>query len=185
VEEASRSNQVTFSGEFSIRKVKHYLISTCTIEWWSHSTIFAIDALVLVLIVLSPFGFSCIVKDNGCYLMILNLSNEYISLQISRYAIVHERIALIWYARTHVFKVSVVFNKIIQKVDQNYICLEVNELSTNVSVMEYVMEVSAMLGSIHLTDYCFKGKFHVVVRLYNRLFSVFIINEIMIWIYYC
>ncbi|CAB4016267.1 Hypothetical predicted protein [Paramuricea clavata] len=53
-------------------------------------------------------------------------------------------------------KVSVVFNKLIQTVDQTYICLEVNEISTNVSLMEYVMDVSAKLGSVYLTDYIFK-----------------------------
>jgi hypothetical protein len=55
-----------------------------------------------------------------------------------------------------------VFNKLVQTVDETYICLEVNELSTNVSLTEYVMDVSAKLGSVHLTDYFFKGTFYAV-----------------------
>ena len=49
-----------------------------------------------------------------------------------------------------------------QTVDQTYICLEVNELSGNLSLTEYVMDISAKLGSVRLTDYFFQGKFHVV-----------------------
>ena len=54
------------------------------------------------------------------------------------------------------------FNKLVQAEDQTYICLEVNDLSANVSLTEYVMEIFAKLGSVHLTDYFFKGKFYVI-----------------------
>ncbi|XP_028401865.1 vacuolar protein sorting-associated protein 13C-like [Dendronephthya gigantea] len=53
-------------------------------------------------------------------------------------------------------KVFVAFNRFIQTVDEPYICLEINELSSNICVMQYEMTVSAKLGSVHLTDYLFR-----------------------------
>lgn len=54
-------------------------------------------------------------------------------------------------------QVSVAFNKFIQTVDEPYICLQINELSSNICIMEYEITVSAKLGSVHLTDYLFRG----------------------------
>ena len=55
------------------------------------------------------------------------------------------------------------FNKLQQTVDRTYICLEIIELNGNLSLTEYVMDISAKLGSVRLTDYFFQGKFYVVL----------------------
>ena len=97
------------------------------------------------------------------YVRISNIWNTFCIYQRGLSVVIFFTLGLEYFNFVLLLKVSIAFNKLVETVDRRYICLDVNELSSNVSIMEYEMDVSAKLGSVHLTDYLFQGKFFLLL----------------------
>ena len=85
-------------------------------------------------------------------------------------------------ANLSLLQVSVVFNKIVESVDQPYIKLVVSELGAQVSVLECEMRLGAKLGSVHLIDFLFKG---FVFVFWFFCFFFFVFFSFIYLVYYC